>query len=138
KFPQQGDLAAATFGVRDPVLPILMRRDPEGLWYVDEPKVWAAYALFQDGSSNIKYDRMAFEFASLPWPSGQRRTPLFGSNATPPPLLPPPTRLKEPLRNAAAAVQAEPSSADAWIALADLLHFEIFWLQASEAVYERI
>jgi len=138
KFPQQGDLAAATFGVRDPVLPILMRRDPDGLWYVDEPKVWAAYALFQDGSSNIKYDHMAFEFAALPWPSGQRRTALFGSNATPPPLLPLPTHLKERLSNAEARVQAEPSNAAAWIALADLLHFEIFWLQASEAVYERI
>ena len=115
-----------------------MRRDPEGLWYVDEPKVWAAYHLFQDGSSNLKYDRMAFEFAALPWPGGQRRAALFGSNAVPPPLLPLPTRLKERLKEAEARVQAQPSNVGAWIALADLLHFEIFWLQASEAVYERI
>ena len=138
RFRQQGDLAAAVFGVRDPVLPVLMRRDPEGLWYVDEPKVWAAYHLFQDGSSNLKYERMAFEFAALPWPSGQRRAAVFGSHATPPALLPLPTRLKERLQSAEARVQAQPSNVDAWIALADLLHFEIFWLQASEAVYERI
>ena len=138
RFIQQGDLAAAIFGVRDPVLPILMRRDPEGLWYVDEPKVWAAYHLYQDGSSNIKYDNMAFEFAALPWPSGQRRDAAFGSYAKPPALLPLPTRLKERLQSAEARVQTQPSNVEAWIALADLLHFEIFWLQASEAVYERI
>jgi hypothetical protein len=135
---RQGDLAAATFGVRDPVLPIFMRRDPEGLWYVDEPKVWAAYHLFQDGSHNLKYDGMAFEFAALPWPTGQKRTALFGSNAVPPALVPLPARLKERLQQAEARVQAEPANVAAWIALADLLHFEIFWLQPSEAVYERI
>jgi hypothetical protein len=135
---ERGDLAAATFGPRDPVLPILMRRDPEGLWFVDEPKAWAAYHLFQDGSSNLKYNGMAFEFAALPWPSGQRRTAMFGSNASPPALLPLPAGLKARLARAEARVQAAPSDVDAWVALADLLHFEIFWISASEAAYERI
>src|SRR4029079_10000357 len=88
RIRHEGDLAAAVFGPKDPVLPILMRRDAEGRWLVDEPKVWATFHLFQDGSSNIKYDNMAFGFASLPWPSGQARTALFGTNARPPSLLP--------------------------------------------------
>jgi hypothetical protein len=134
---RQGDLAAATFGVRDPVLPIFMRRDGE-LWYVDEPKAWAAYHLFQDGSHNLKYERAAFAFAALPWPSGQKREALFGSNAVPPALLQLPANLNARLQWAEARVQAEPENVEAWIALADLLHFEIFWLQPSEAVYERI
>jgi hypothetical protein len=115
-----------------------MRRDPAGRWRVDEPKVWAAMHLFQDGSSNIKYEGMAFDFASLPWPNGMARTPLFGDNATPPPLLPLSVSLKDRVLAAEQRVQARPDDVQAWIALADLLHFEMFWLQASEAVYERI
>ena len=135
---ERGDLAAATFGARDPVLPIFMRRDPQGLWFVDEPKVWAAYHLFQDGSSNLKYENMAFAFAGLPWPSGHPRAALFGSNARPPALLPLPTHIKDRLGLAETLVETDPTNVAAWIALADLLHFEIFWPQAAEAAYERI
>ena len=134
----QGDLAAAVFGPKDPVLPILMRRDAAGLWFVDEPKVWAAYHLFQDGSSNLKYDNMAYGFAALPWPSGAPRTAIFGANVRPPPLVPLSANLQARLAWAEARVQWEPDDVAAWIVLADLLHFEMFWIQASEAVYERI
>jgi hypothetical protein len=135
---RQGDLVAVVFGPKDPVLPIFMRLDPEGRWRVDEPKVWAALHLFQDGSSNIKYDGMAFNFASLPWPNGAPRSALFGHNALPPTLLPLSVNLKERVAAAESRVQARPNDVQAWIELADLLHFEMFWLQASEAVYERI
>lgn len=134
----QGDLAAAVFGVKDPVLPILMRRDPAGFWLVDEPKVWAAYHLFQDGSSNIKYPNMEFAFASLPWPSGQPRAPLFDANVRTPPLVPLSANLQARLAWAEARVLWEPDNVEAWIVLADLLHFEMFWIQAAEAAYERI
>ena len=141
KQPQirvQGDLAAAVFGVRDPVLPILMRRDAAGFWFVDEPKVWAAYHLFQDGSSNIKYANMAYGFAALPWPSGMTRDPIFDPKVRTPPLMPLSGNLQARLAWAEALVQWEPDNVEAWIALANLLHFEMFWIQASEAAYERI
>jgi hypothetical protein len=115
-----------------------MRRDPAGRWLVDEPKVWATMHLFQDGSSNIKHDGMAYNFASLTWPSGYPRSAMFGANARVPALLPLPTNIGKRLAAAEARVQAAPGDVDAWIAVADLLHFEMFWIQASEAVYERI
>ena len=133
-----GDLAAAVFGVRDPVLPILMRRDPQGFWLVDEPKVWAAYHLFQDGSHGIKYANVEFAFASLPWPSGRPRDPLFDAKLRTPPLMPLSANLQARLAWAEAKVQWEPDNVAAWIVLADLLHFEMFWIQAAEAAYERI
>ena len=135
---REGNLAAVVFGPRDPVLPIFMRRDPSGVWLVDEPKVWAAMHLFQDGSSNIKYHGMAFNFASLTWPGGTPRAPLFHIVAQPPQLLPLPTNLKDRVAAAEARVQTNPNDPKAWIALVDLMHFEIFWIQASESLYERI
>ena len=63
---------------------------------------------------------------------------LFQRYAVPPPLVPMPTRLRERLQAAEAAVRDRPGDVAAWTALADLLHFEVYWLQATEAVYERI
>jgi hypothetical protein len=55
-----------------------------------------------------------------------------------PPLVPLSANLQGRLAWAEAKVQWEPDNVEAWIVLADLLHFEMFWIQASEAAYERI
>ena len=81
---------------------------------------------------------MEFAFASLPWPSGRPRDPLFDSKVRTPPLVPLSANLQARLAWAEAKVQWEPDNVAAWIVLADLLHFEMFWIQAAEAAYERI
>ena len=137
RIKQEGDLAVVNFKPGTPVLPLFLRRDEKGLWRVDEPKVWASVSLYQDGSSQLKFTNSPYAFGAEAWP-GRRLWALFGEKVVPPPLLPMPTRLTERLRRAEADVKAYPGDVKAWTTLADLLHFEIFWLQASETVYEKI
>lgn len=137
RITEQGDLAVVNFKPRSPVLPIFLRRDEKGFWRVDEPKAWASVSLYQDGSHQLKYLKSPYAFGVEARP-GEPMWAVFGNKAFPPPLLPMPTRLAERLSRAEAEVKARPTDAAAWIALADLLHFEIFWLQSSESVYEKI
>ena len=135
---ENNDLAVAAFKPGQPVLPVFLRRDNEGLWLVDEPKVWATLHLFQDGSSRLKYAKSAYAFAIPPRDGESEPWSLFVNKATPPALLPLPANLKERVSAAEQSIQANPASAEAWIRLVDLLHFEMFWLQATEAVYEKV
>lgn len=137
RVKQQGDLAVVNFRPGTPVLPIFLRRDEKGLWRVDEPKVWAAVSLYQDGSHQLKQMHSPYAFGVEARP-GQPLWAVFGDKVIPPPLLAMPTRLTERLKRAEAGVKARPDDVGGWKTLADLLHFEIFWLQAAETVYERI
>ena len=136
RIVEQGDLAVVAWPKGAPVLPVFLRRDTDGRWLVDEPKSWASLHLFQDGSHRLKYAGSPYAFGIEPvekW-----LTAVFDNRATPPKLVPMPTNLKGRLEQAEARVRDEPRNVHAWVALADLLHFEIFWVQASEAVYQRI
>jgi hypothetical protein len=138
RIVESGGLAVVSFMPNQPVLPIFLRRDEKGMWLVDEPKVWASVGLFEDGSSRLKYDEAPFAFGIAPLPGEPAPRTLFQGKAVPPPLLPLATSLKERMASAEAQVRKNPADVDAWIRLADLLHFEIYWLQATEAVYEQI
>ena len=137
KIVERGDLAVVSYRSGAPVLPIFLRRDTEGRWLVDEPKAWASLHLFQDGSHRLKYKGSPYAFGIDPAPN-ERLWAIFDDRAVPPPLGPMPTSLRQRLADAEARVRERPSDVAAWVALADLLHFEIFWIQAAEAVYERI
>ena len=134
---ERDDLAVVSYPPGAPVLPIFLRRDADGRWLVDEPKAWASLHLFQDGSHRLKYMGSPFAFG-IQAPAGERLWAIFGNRASPPKLVPMPTNLKERLAQAEARVREAPGKVEGWIALADLLHFEIYWLEASEAVYRRI
>jgi hypothetical protein len=134
----QGDLAVANFKPGNPLLPVFLRRDEKGRWLIDEPKVWASVHLFQDGSSGLKYLDSPYAFGIVPQSKAYEGWALFMRYASPPLLAPMPTRIRERLQQAEAAVRERPRDVAAWIALADILHFEIYWLQATEAVYGRI
>jgi hypothetical protein len=138
RIVERGDLAVVSFRPGEPVLPIFLRRDGSGLWLVDEPKVWATVHLFQDGSSRLKYDDAPYAFGIAPRDGESAPRSLFQRKVVPPTLLPLSTNLKEQVAGAESRIRMNPASVEAWIRLADLLHFEMFWLQASESVYERI
>jgi len=132
------DLAVARWPYKAPVLPVFLRRDAAGFWFVDEPKAWATVHLFQDGSHMLKYRDApyAFGIATPPrWPDGYA---LFQDRAKPPPLLPLASSVRVELAKAEEAVLRAPANVAAWVRLADLLHFEVFWLQSAERVYEHL
>jgi hypothetical protein len=134
RIVRQDNLAAAMFPPKSPVLPIFLRRDARGLWLVDEPKVEATLHLYQDGTSQLKYRKAPYAFAATDY---QPRT-LFEEYASPPPLLPLATDLKQRVRELEAKILARPDDTSAYVALADVLHFELYWLPATEALYEKI
>lgn len=136
RIEQQGDLAAVHFKPGAPVLPILLRRDAKGLWFVDEPRVWSHFHLYQDGSHGLKYNLSPFAFAATST-SGGARLARFGDLAQVPPMLPMHADLRQALRDAETGVFRHPDDPNAYIHLADLLHFELYWINAVAPVYEK-
>lgn len=134
---EHGDLAAAVFRPGHPVLPILLRRDASGLWRVDEAGAWAHFHLFELGDNPVlKYFPSPYAFA---WSeSGHRKatTPMYTRRATAPAAAPV-SGIVERLARAERALEHEPRSVARLVELADILHFEMYWLEAAAPIYER-
>jgi hypothetical protein len=137
RIQQQDDLAVVHFQPGTPVLPIFLRRDENGLWLVDEPKVWSHFHLYQDGSHGLKYNLSPYAFAATN-KSGGGGTARFANMAAAPPLMKLSTDLRQALREAEMRVLRNPRDPDAYMQLADLLHFELYWINAVGPVYEKV
>lgn len=136
RFWEQGDLAVAMFQPGHPVLPVLLQRDAQGLWQVNEARAEAQFQLAEQGGSAVA------KFADFPHARAWRETagvaplqPLFASRALAPPPL-----ASEPLAQRLAWLQQRARAADAkpadLLALAQALHFDLYWLQAAAPLYE--
>jgi len=132
-------LAAAVFQIGHPVLPILLQKNPDGLWLVDEAAAWSYFHLFESGDNPVpKYQMSPFSFA---WQESAYRdvvTPLFANRSTPPALLPFPFDLRRELQRAEEDIARRPKHADAYRKMAELLHFKMYWLEASAPLYEKV
>jgi tetratricopeptide (TPR) repeat protein len=138
RIVRQGDLAAVIFQPRSPVLPILLRRDDKGMWFVDEPAAWAAFHLYEDGSSQLKYANSAFAFARTGGNHGEGRSALYEAMATAPALIPIPFDLKALIRRAEGDIYRNPADSSAYLRLAELLHFEAYWIEAAAPLYDKV
>ena len=136
RIQQQGDLAAVHFKPGTPVLPIFLRRGAKGLWYVDEARVWSHFHLYQDGSHGLKYNQSPYAFAATDKTGGDGKA-RFADLVQVPPLMSPETDLRQALRDAENAVLRNPRDPDAYLRLADVLHFELYWINAVGPVYEK-
>jgi hypothetical protein len=137
RIEQKNDLAAVHFKPGTPVLPILLRRNDKGLWFVDEPKVWSHFHLYQDGSHGLKYNGAPYAFAATAQ-SGAGGRARFGSLVEVPPLARLSTDPRQLLRDAENAVFRAPRDPNAYMQLADVLHFELYWINAVAPVYEKV
>jgi hypothetical protein len=137
RIEQKNDLAAVHFKPGTPVLPILLRRNDKGLWFVDEPKVWSHFHLYQDGSHGLKYNGAPYAFAATAQ-SGAGGRARFGSLVEVPPLARLSTDPRQLLRDAENAVFRAPRDPNAYMQLADVLHFELYWINAVGPVYEKV
>jgi len=143
RFSQQGDLAGVTFQAGHPVLPILLRRDVagdgRGRWYVDEAGSWAYFHLFEDAISPVpKYDQFPYRFTWEQSAFRDARKSIFLDRSAPPPLRALPFDLRAAIAQAEADIARTPASADAVLHLAELLHFEMYWLEAAAPLYEKV
>lgn len=132
----KGDLAAVLFQPGQPVLPILLRRNDKGLWLIDEPGAWATFHLYEDGSKYLKYLDSPFAFAA-----GQgtdHAVALYPGQVHAPALFVYPFDLKERIRSAESEIVRHPSQSAAYLKLAELLHFEMYWIQGAAPLYEKV
>lgn len=133
---ERGSLAVALFRPGYAVLPVLLQRDLQGYWHVDEVKGPAYFQLAeQGGSAQFKYADFSHARAWRETPGAQPVHPLFAGRA-----LSPPKDSPEPLSSRLAKLQARAGSATAKVedilALAQLLHFDLYWLEAAAPLYE--
>jgi TPM domain len=134
---EKGDLAAVLFKPNHPVLPILLRRNEKGLWFIDEPQSWATFHLFQDGGSRLKYRDSPFAFAAINGTVADERGSMYADRASAAALVAYPFDLKDRIRRAENEIADNPSQAAAYLNLAEILHFEMFWIQAAIPLYEK-
>lgn len=138
RIVRQADLAAVVFQPKSPVLPILLRRDDKGLWFVDEPAAWAAFHLYEDGSSQLKYANSAFAFARTGGNHGEGRPALYEGMASAPAPIPLAFDLKERIRQAEGDIYRNPGDSATYLRLAELLHFEVYWIEAAAPLYDKV
>lgn len=100
----------------------------------------AYFHLAEDGRSVPKYADAPFAFV---WGGQDAAQPVYADRGRVPalpdeePATPSPGTLLGRLAQAEQAVQAQPQQADGWQQLAELLHFELYWLDAAAALYEQ-
>lgn len=138
---EQGELAVARFQPGQPVLPVFLRKDAQGLWRVDEAKGPAYFQLPEQGGAAVaKY--AGFPYAKA-WLAGNEAggphagfNPLFADRSASPALLGP-AGLRDHVAALEQRVAANPESFADVLSLAEVLHFEMYWLEAAGALYER-
>lgn len=132
---QKEDLAVVKFPINSPVQPILMRKNADGLWLIDEAKAWAYFHLYEDGSSHPKFDSGPFAFAR------RDQTSVYYDRIVPPKLNSDASSanstVKHRLQAAEARIQQHPQDAQAYQDLAEILQFDMYWIQAAAEMYEK-
>ncbi|MBC3872653.1 TPM domain-containing protein [Undibacterium flavidum] len=138
QIQQKEDLAVVKFPLNSPVQPILMRKNAEGLWLIDEAKAWAYFHLYEDGSSHPKFDSGPFAFA---W---RDQASVYYDRIVPPKLnghadhaSDASSNIKQGLQAAEARIQQHPQDAQAYQDLAEILQFDMYWIQAAAEMYEK-
>lgn len=119
-------------------LPMVLRRGPDTLWYVDEPKAWTYFHRFEDNTNFF------VKFADNPFLSGLRalnapnvEKPIYGNHAPTPTLPAYPFSFTEYVQKREDKIRGAPEDATNYAALGDLYLFETGWLTKAMAFYEK-
>ncbi len=120
---ERGDLAVVEFkGKRK--CPILLRRDPNGLWRIDITK---SQVLVGPDSR-----RQRLEAYYSPWSFGIKDRRIFQCYlARIPALIPLPLDLKERIAQLKKAIKEEPENASNYFKLAEIYYWECFWTRGA-------
>jgi hypothetical protein len=129
-------LAAAIFKKGHPVWPIYLRKNQAGEWLIDEAKSWAYTHLFENGTDAFqKSEDHPFIFA---WKEAKRYSQenvLYFKRVKTPELNPNLTNLFDQIYHLENNIKNEPNSVNNYIALADSLYFEAYWISAAKDLY---
>lgn len=125
KIVQQGDFAVVRFLPGARVFPLLLRRDEKGLWRIDMTKGWALL-----GAS---YDMKAWtiKVTDNPWMFAYRDIAYKPSGFRLPDPIPFPQEIENKIEALQARIKKDPSQADNYFQLADILFWECYWIHSA-------
>lgn len=134
---EQGTYAVARFE-KNYVRPIFLRQNDQGLWFVDEAKMWA----FVDGFVGADGDQYYVQIFANPSPwSFAVNFPgdelMLGLQADRPDPVPLSTSVKDTIKALELEIRENPDSAKAYFSLADILFFENYWIKDAIAAVEK-
>ena len=125
-----GDLAVATFGNPN-AIPLLLRKDQQGLWHIDVPKSWA----YIQASSDLKSMRPAY--GDHPWMFAWPKDLWQDESPPTPELYPMDVSIAAEIASLESAIEKNPDTASNYFRLADILFFECYWIRAAMDTLER-
>ena len=136
---QQGDKAVAVFQPGQPVLPVFLRRNTQGRWLVDEPRGHAYFVLPEQGGAAVqKYTNFPYAAAFTP-AAGQAVTAALYADRSAPPALPEDgNAIQRQVQQLQDRLAAQPADVNNTLKLAEVLHFDLYWLEAAAPLYERV
>jgi hypothetical protein len=86
----------------------------------------------------LKYRDSPFAFAAINGTGAAERGSLYADRAAAPALFAYPFDLKGRIRRAENEIAENSSLAAAYLKLAEILHFDMFWIQAAVPLYEKV
>ncbi|MEY4631026.1 MAG: hypothetical protein RIQ81_1146 [Pseudomonadota bacterium] len=132
-----GDFATAVFRPGVPNLPVVLRKGSDGMWYVDEPKMWTWFHRFEDGDDFFaKYSDLTLLPQLLAAGVPKANRPVYKGRVTTP--VPPayPYDLEALHRDLEAAVARNPQDPSGHARLGEFYLFEVNWLTQAIASFE--
>lgn len=127
---EEGDFAVARFA-GEAAIPLLLRKSPEGLWYVDFVKTWAFSASTPDETQCWLLNKES------PWMFGFRDVSWKLSNFKRPSLRPLKEDPYETIASMEKAIEKEPLNPELYFQLGEYLYFECYWIRAAIEVIEK-
>lgn len=131
-YNETGDLAALRFKGEKAkyVLPIYLRRTPDGFWKLDITKAYA----FSAGKEDLEVFSL---YEDHPWMFAYSKSKGKKSLCNIPELITFPLNLKERTKKLEEAIQENPKDASNYFKLADILYWECYWIKAAIDVAEK-
>lgn len=134
---QEGQYAVARFA-KNYVRPLFLRQTDQGLWLVDETKMWAYVDGFAESDGDHYYVQ-SFDNPS-PWSFAVNfpgDTLIKGLTIDRPNPIPLTVNLKELIAALESRIKADPTNASAYFELADVLFFENYWIKDAITAVEK-
>jgi hypothetical protein len=131
-YNETSDLAVLRFkgGKANYVLPIYLRRTPDGFWKLDVTKAYA----FSGGKEDFEVFSI---YEDHPWMFAYSKSKGKKSLCNIPELIPFPLNLKEKIKKLKKAVEDNPNDASNYFKLADIFYWECYWIKAAIDVVEK-
>jgi hypothetical protein len=133
----QDEKAVAMFKAGNPVLPIFLRKSKEGLWYVDESRMWAENHLYEDANDPVqKYENSPMRFAWLSVSHPQLNNIIYKNHAHSITEISYSGDFQKRVLELEDLVKKQPT-AENYFRFGDFLYFNTYWLAAAISLIEK-